>query len=145
MTPQHQQRRDSERLILKRRLLLRTSRGNVLQALARDLSVQGLGLRCDLATSYALNFDDVPGHTARGPEFEIRIGLPFASELIELHATGRLVHRRVNAQDDVMLGLLFSALDEENRDVLHGFIRYGLARAHSTRVELAPAPTLAVR
>lgn len=113
--------RRSPRPALNRRILLRNERGNVIPAIARDISVGGIGIRCGLATAYLLNFDGLDG-PGPGDALDLKLALPFAEGLYEFEAQARLHYQVDHGDDEALLGLRFVAMSETHRDYLFGYL-----------------------
>ncbi len=121
-TPGSDGRRRSPRPPLNRRILLRNSRGNVIPALARDISIGGIGIRCGLATAYLLNFDGADGVAGQGGPLDLKLALPFAEGLYEFEARTRLHYQVGRGADEALLGLRFVGMAETHRDYLFAYL-----------------------
>lgn len=116
-------RRSGPRVPIRRRALLRGGDGRLVQTVAYDLSMGGIGLRCDPVTAYLLDFDGRSHLGERGPVLEVRVALPFPGELVELRARCRMFYRARTAAGVLAVGLRFVDLDAENADHLEAFLR----------------------
>lgn len=106
---------------VQRRTLLRRRGGPIIQTLSRDISIGGLGLRCDPATAYLIHFD---GEVIadRAPLFEVSLALPLAEDLHALRALSRLLYRVPGSTGTVAVGLRFVDLDENTLELVQTFV-----------------------
>ena len=135
--PVHVDRRKLPRLLLRTPARLVTPSGERLSCTVRDVSPDGLQLRCNRVTAAkihpsgrAIREDDAKVHV------EVTFGAPTDDGRVVITLLGRISYFAIIAPQVVAIGVALVGASNPDRDRLHRFFAYSLR----PREDAAPSP-----
>lgn len=134
--PPARDRRRVPRVVLQRRIALRSATGHVLHATAHDISWYALQVRCDRTLAYLLNPAGAGISRSAAPRLDIKLGLPTNGGLIELGASCRMLYFSMCDEDTVAFALEFEAFEPGGPEALMSFFE-GLDKDPGVRARRA--------
>lgn len=140
--PMARERRRVPRVILQRRVALRSSAGHVLHATAHDISWYAVQVRCDRTAAYFLNPAGAGISRKTGPRIDIRLGLPCNGGLVELGAACRMIYFSMVDEDTVAFALEFRSFEPGGPEALMQFLE---EQSSAPKSRIAGARDVAVR
>jgi hypothetical protein len=108
---------------INRRALLRNAEGLIVPATATDISVGGVGLRCEPSKAYLLHFGGDSLSQRQAPLLQVKLTLPMDGGLAELDAQCRLYYFSPEGSSDVAVRLRFEKLDSDMHLFVKRFVR----------------------
>ena len=128
--PVHDDRRRMPRIVLRCPARATTGSGSVVDVTIRDLSADGLQLRCDRATAQAIH----PSGRAikngeKAPYVEVDFEVPIRAGAEPVRVLARLVFFSLIAQDVIAIGVKFKSMSKPHERHLRQFYREALEPA----------------
>ena len=116
----YEEKRLFPRIDIDRRVLIRPLDGNIVYAIAHDISPDGLQIRCDRTTAHVLH---PSGKSLRdAPSVDIGLPLPLQEGLVALTARCTIRYFALISEEVVVFWLNFEKLTEEGSGFLDRFI-----------------------
>ncbi len=118
----YEEKRLFPRINIDRRVLIRLLDGNIVYAIAHDISPDGLQIRCDRTTAHVLHPSGKSITDDNAPSVDIRLPLPLLEGLVALAARCTIRYFALISEEVVVFGLNFEKLTEEGSGFLDRFI-----------------------
>lgn len=122
----YEERRRYPRVDLRVPVIISSHQHKVLRARTRNISAEGLQIRCDRETSRALHPSGTPIPPKAGPSVMLRLDLTLHGQVRRFVAEGRLVYIAVCRSDEIAFGLQFTQIALAHRATLAEFIMESL-------------------
>jgi hypothetical protein len=106
-----------------RRTLLRLPDGNIIQATAHNISLNGIQIRCDSTRAYLLHSSERDTGRYNRQEIDVRIALPLSEGLVEFGANCQPVYQKVLEQKLSAFGLRFATFENNSVQILNRFVQ----------------------
>jgi len=123
----YEQRRSYPRVDLRVPVLITTESRQVLRARTRNLSADGLQLRCDRPTAKALHPKGTQILPGAGPSVLLRLELPFEGKTRPFVAAGKLTYISASRRDEIAFGVQFAPLQPRDKALLEAFLMQALS------------------
>ncbi len=122
----HENRRRYPRVDLRLPAIVTTQDHRALHVRVRDLSAEGVQIRCDPETARAIHPRQTPIQPGEGPDVMLRVELPVDGQPRMLAAEARICYMAVRSPDQIAFGLNFTDVRLEAKKVLAAFIMESL-------------------
>ena len=123
-----EERRRYPRLIVKHRVEVRTSIGDLVDAVVHDISPDGLQVRCDRKAAKLIHPSGAFIKPEDAPEVDIRLSVALKKGEVEVKADCRLVYIAV-VPGSIAFGMKFTKFDGDSANVLRRFIEESMEPA----------------
>jgi hypothetical protein len=118
----YEERRRYPRIDLRTPVILTTENHQVLKVRMRNLSAEGLQIRCDRATASKLHPRGNQIAPGTGPQVMLRFELPIKGNLHPFAGTARLCYLAARSIDEIAFGLEFTRLSLSAKKLLASFM-----------------------
>ena len=116
-------KRQYPRIVINTPIAIQQSDGNVINALAHDITLDGIQVQCDRATAHCLAPAGRYLTDEKAPEIDARLALPIEGALTEISARCRILYVADVPDERCAIGLRFAGTKNDSSRQLDQFMQ----------------------
>ncbi|MCI0400361.1 MAG: PilZ domain-containing protein [Gammaproteobacteria bacterium] len=118
-----QDKRQYPRIVINSPIAIQQSDGNVINALAHDITQDGIQVQCDRATALCLAPTGKYLTDEHAPEVDARLALPIRGTLTEISARCKILYVTDVREERCAIGLRFTGTKNDSSSQLDQFMQ----------------------